>query len=431
MHEVIKSEQAVIGSMIIDPECIDLVRRYIASGDYFKNTFLGEVFDVICKLQDEESKIDLVTVVDKMPKKKGNEIHDFLYEISNCIITTAHVEDYAKIVRDYHARRKLQFLLKYTNPMDVVKFANPEDILTELDSGIKEVESIIQDSDDISTFELVKKCIINVGNLQKNGVNLNITPTGFVDIDSIIIGLERTENIILAARPGMGKTAFALGLGLNVAKQGKTVVFFALEMSKERLMSRLLCIEGGIDSKKIKIGGLTDDEIDRLSDAADLISKLNIYIYDDIFTIQEVRSKIAKLEAREDICLVVIDYIQLIKSNKRFANRQAELGSYAYAIAEIAKKYNTTTLTLSQLSRAIENRQNKRPVLTDLYESGAIEAAADKVLFLYRDEYYDENTKDKGIAEISAAKVRDGETGMCRLAWIGKYFRFANLARGM
>ncbi len=196
-------------------------------------------------------------------------------------------------------------------------------------------------------------------------------------------------------------------------------------------MSRLLCIEGGIDSKKIKTGGLTDDEIDRLSDAADLISKLNIYIYDDIFTIQEIRSKIAKLGAREDICLVVIDYIQLIKSNKRFANRQAELGSYAYAIAEIAKKYNTTTLTLSQLSRAIENRQNKRPVLTDLYESGAIEAAADKVLFLYRDEYYDKNTKDKGIAEISAAKVRDGETGMCRLAWIGKYFRFANLARGM
>lgn len=429
MQEIVKSEQGLIGSMIQDPECVDLIRKYVPSGEYFNNMLLGKVFDTVCRLYDEEAKIDLVTVVDSIPKNMGHEIPDFLRNITDYVITTAYAEDYAKIVRDYHARRKLQALLKNIKPMDTGKFKSPNDVLTTLDIGIKEIEGIIQENEEISTFDLVKKCILNVAEMRDGNVNKNIIKTYFHDLDRIIYGIEKTENIILAARPAMGKTALALGIGLNVAKQGKTVIFFSLEMSKERLMGRLLCIEGKIDSKKIKTGKLDDEEVDRLSNAAEVVSRLPIHIYDDAFSILEMRAKIARLEARGEVGLVVIDYLQLIKSKQRFQSRQVELGHYAYEIANLAKKYKTTTLTLSQLNREVEKRANKRPMLPDLYESGAIEAAADKILFLYRDEYYNDRTEDRGIAEVSVPKMRDGETGMCKLAWIGENFRFANLAR--
>lgn len=421
----LKSEQAVIGSIIIEPDCIDLVKKYIPDGSYFINSVLGEVFDTVCKMHEAGEAIDLTTVFDRIPKAT-----DMLIKIMGALVTTAHVEEYAKTIRDYYARRKLKKLLSKVDPLDIKKYNSSLDVITEIDAGIRDIEQIIQNSEETSVSDLINSCLDDIERDMEQGVNKNIISTGFIDLDRLIIGFEKPESVIVAARPSMGKTSFAQCIALNMAKKGGKVLFFSLEMSKKKLMNRMLSIESKVDSEKIRTRNLTEEDWSRIVKAATTLSNIEFTIIEDAFNLSEIRSIIARHAARGEITLVVIDYLQLLREQgKKFQSRQIELGYYANEIARIAKTYNTVILTLSQLNRAVENREDKRPRLSDLYESGAIEAAADIVLFLYRDEYYNPDSDEKGIAEIGAAKTRDGATGKCKLTWQGKYYRFDNSAR--
>lgn len=411
--------------MMMEPDCIDLIKKYIPNGTYFVNKNLGKVLDTVYKMNDEGKSIDITTVYDAVP----GVVHS-LPQIMDALVTTAHTEGYAKMVRDGYARRTLKSFMSNINPLDTKKYNTPLDAVTEIEKNIRDIEQVIQNAEEVSTLDLVNECLNNIERDMEQGTNKNILPTGFVDLDKILLGVELTENVILAARPSMGKTALSQCIALNMAKNGEKVLFFSLEMSKERLMNRLFSIEGKIESEKIRTRRLSSEEYSELLKAATLLSNLEFIIIDDAFNLSEIKSIVARHAAKGSVGLVVIDYLQLLReSGRRFQNRQVELGYYANEIARMAKVYNTRTITLSQLSRAVENRDNRRPRLSDLYESGAIEAAADIVLFLYRDEYYNPDTENNGIAEIGAAKTRDGATGGCKLAWIGEHYRFANLAR--
>lgn len=426
MGRDLKSEQAVIGSILMEPDCIDLVKKYIPNGSYFIDRNLGKTLDAVYKMYDAGQVIDLTTVYDTVP-----DVSYLLSEVMDALVTTAHVEEYAKMVRDSYARRKLKMLIAGVNPLDTKKYNTPLDAVTEIEKSIRGIEQIIQNAEEMSAFDLVNTCLDDIEKDMEQGQNKNILPTGFTDLDRLLLGIELTENVILAARPSAGKTSLAQCIALNIAKKGGKVLFFSLEMSKKRLMNRLFSIEGKINSEKIRTRNFSEEEYSRLIDAASTLSNLNFIIIDDAFNLSEIKSIVARHSAKGEVALVVIDYLQLLReSGRKFQNRQVELGYYANEIARMAKMYGTRTITLSQLSRAVENRDDKRPRLSDLYESGAIEAAADIVLFLYRDEYYNPDTEDKGIAEIGVAKTRDGATGSCRLAWVGDYYFFGNLAKG-
>lgn len=410
----------------MEPDCIDLVKKYIPNGSYFIDRNLGKTLDAVYKMYDAGQVIDLTTVYDTVP-----DVSYLLSEVMDALVTTAHVEEYAKMVRDSYARRALKKLITRVNPLDTKKYNTPLDAVTEIEKGIRGIGQIIQNAEEMSTLDLVSTCLDDIEKDMEQGQNKNILPTGFTDLDRLLLGIELTENVILAARPSAGKTSLAQCIALNIAKKGGKVLFFSLEMSKKRLMNRLFSIEGKINSEKIRTRNFSEEEYSRLIDAASTLSNLNFIIIDDAFNLSEIKSIVARHSAKGEVALVVIDYLQLLReSGRKFQNRQVELGYYANEIARMAKMYGTRTITLSQLSRAVENRDDKRPRLSDLYESGAIEAAADIVLFLYRDEYYNPDTEDKGIAEIGVAKTRDGATGSCRLAWVGNYYLFGNLAKG-
>lgn len=420
-----KSENAVIGAMIMEPDCIDLVQRYIRDPSYFADPRLGNIFRIIVEMKDNGEQVDLATVVDKLPSSATNFI-ELISNITDDLTTTAYVEDYAKVVAEGFARRKLKELARI-DPLNRDKFKTPLDAITAFEQGLRDAESILQYSKDVTAEELVEEVISEIEE-EAGGESNNLSPTGFIDLDRLILGWEKTENVILAARPAMGKTALALNFALHVANR-EPVIIFSLEMGKKRLMERLFAIKGKIDSEKIKTRRLDEADFYKLSNAAEAISKLNLYIYDDVFNMSEIRSISSRHAAKGRVGIIIVDYLQLIRDNKKFQNRNTELGYYAYEIARLAKSCDTTTLTLSQLSRNVEHRDDKRPRLSDLYESGAIEAAADKVLFLYRDEVYNPDTEEKGIAEIGCAKSRDGNIGKVKLAWNGQWFRFDNLAR--
>ncbi len=421
----VNAEQAVISSIVIDPVCLPLVQKYIHDGKYFSNHLFGKVYNTLCQMHENTETIDLTTICEKLPQ--GMSVVEFAEMISS-LPTSAHAEGYAKIVRDNYARRKLHTDVRI-EPLDVNKYPTPQDVLNELQRIIRETDGILQSSEEMSTAELVQSRLDEYERMADGGENTRVTPTGYVDLDRIIVGTEITENIVVAARPAMGKTAWSLNLALRRAKQGKKVLFFSLEMSKERLMDRLICIEGKVNSERMKTGQFEVDDWQKIMQATETIAKTNLILIDDAVMLSEIRAKLAQHSLEGSVGLVIIDYLQLLRERMKFQSRQIELGYYANEIARMAKAYKTTMLSLSQLSRQVEQRDNKRPRMSDLYESGAIEAAADKILFLYRDEVYDENSQDKGVAEIGVAKTRDGQIGTCKLAWQGQWFKFQNLAR--
>lgn len=425
-----QSEKAVIGSMILDPSCIDVVLQYVKGSEYFTDPFLGTCYKTLVRMHKNNQKIDLVTLKDAQLGIKNQMTR--LASLVSEVDYVSNVEEYAKIVRDYYARRRLNILVKNINAMNTEKYLTPTDVITEIENEIKKLGSIIGgEEEDSSMDKLVEKVWVEYYK-KKEKDSIGIIPTGFYDLDAIINGLEKGENIILAARPGMGKTSFALNIALNIAKNDKRVLIISLEMSKERLASRLLCLEGKIDVTRFKRGELQDDEYDRMARSATVVSKLPIIMLDKINNTIDIRSAIAKYSARDGLDLVIIDYLQLItdkiRGNKSRAN---EVGEIAKSIQQMAHYYEVPIITLSQLNREVEKRNNKRPMLSDLYESGDIEASADKVLFIYRDEEYNPDSNKIGIAEILIAKQRDGRKGIVELLWIDYCMKFENLERQM
>ena len=430
----IEAEQAVIGSMLTDSEAVmSAVEKLRADSFYREDNKL--IFEAIVNLYNRSEPVDLVTVKDELSSMGNFEKiggYEYLAILPDKVPTTANVQKYIDIVEEKATLRKL---IRTANEIIELGYNPTEDVEDIMAGAEKKIFDIIQNKNQKS-YTPIKDVLIEsftkLEELYNQKSKITGVPTGFVDLDDKTAGLHGSDLILIAARPAMGKTAFALNIAANAAIRSNTpVAIFNLEMSKDQLVNRILCIEAMVDSNKIMTGKLEEDDWSKLASVVGPISDSGIYIDDTPgISIMEIRTKCRKLKMEKNIGLIVIDYIQLIQgSNKRQASREQEISEISRSLKILAKEINVPVIALSQLSRAVEQRPDHRPMLSDLRESGAIEQDADIVMFLYRDDYYNKESEKKDIAEVIIAKQRGGQTGTVELLWMGNYTKFVNLEK--
>ncbi len=430
----IEAEQSVIGSMLIDKEVIPVVMEVLKPEDFYRPDH-KEIYDVIIELFDRAQPIDLITVSERLKLHGKLELVgglEYLTNIATEVPTTANVKHYAKIVEEKSLLRKL---IKASSDIVELGFSASEEVSFILDKAEQNIFDILQKRSS-QGFVPIKDVLVDTFNkleeLYNNKGHITGIPTGFSDLDFKTSGLHNSDLVLVAARPAMGKTAFALNLAQNAAvHSGIPVAVFSLEMSKEQLVNRMLCSEAMVDSNKMKTGQLEDNDWQKVARALGPLSEAPIFIDDTPgISITEIRAKCRRLKLEHNLGLVVIDYLQLMQGSKsRGENRQQEISEISRSLKILAKEINIPVICLSQLSRAAETRTDHRPILSDLRESGAIEQDADIVMFLYRDDYYNPDTEKKNIAEVILAKHRSGSTGTVELVWLGQYTKFANLEK--
>ncbi len=430
----IEAEQSVIGSMLIDKEVIPVVMEVLKPEDFYRPDH-KEIYDVIIELFDKAQPIDLITVSERLRLHGKLELVgglEYLTNIATDVPTTANVKHYAKIVEEKSLLRKL---IKASSDIVDLGFNASEEVSFILDKAEQNIFDILQKRSS-QGFVPIKDVLVDTFNkleeLYNNKGHITGIPTGFVDLDFKTSGMHNSDLVLIAARPAMGKTAFALNLAQNAAvHSGVPVALFSLEMSKEQLVNRMLCSEAMVDSNKMKTGQLEDNDWQKVAKALGPLSEAPIFIDDTPgISITEIRAKCRRMKLEHNLGLVVIDYLQLMSGSKsRSENRQQEISEISRSLKILAKEINVPVICLSQLSRAAETRTDHRPILSDLRESGAIEQDADIVMFLYRDDYYNPDTEKKNIAEVILAKHRSGSTGTVELVWLGQYTKFANLEK--
>lgn len=429
LPQSIEAEQAVIGSMLIDPSCIPEIIELLRDEDFYSQENRS-IFSVIYSMFTESKHIDAVTVLNEL---KIEGLYDeaggraYLSQLMDVTPTAAGVREYARIIRDRSMLRELATAAGDIQTMAFEGAGEAGDIAESAEQRIYAVRH----GREIQGLSPLKSVILDVythlDELVKNDSGLPGLPTGFHDLDRQLTGLNKSDLILIAARPGMGKTALALNMALYAAKKtARDVVLFQLEMSKDQLASRLLAQEAAIDSQKLKTGDLDPDEDWRkIARAAHELAKTHIYVDDNpAVTVAEIKAKCRRLG--DNLGLIVIDYLQLMQSGRRSENRVNEIAEISRSMKIMAKELNVPVICLSQLSRAVEKREDKHPMLSDLRESGAIEQDADIVLFIYRDDYYNEESEEKNVAEVIIAKNRHGSTGKVKLQWLGQYTTFQN-----
>lgn len=428
----IEAEQSVIGSMLLEKEAIVVATEMLKADDFYQHQY-GIMFATITELYNEGKPTDLVTLQDALKMKDAPpEISgiDFLRDLLNVVPTSANIRYYAEIVAE---KALLRRMIKVT-----------EEIADSCYAGKEKVEDLMEQTEKI-IFDLVQKrntgdyvpirdVVINVVNkieqASKSKSTVTGIPTGFTDLDYRTSGMQPSDLVLLAARPSMGKTAFVLNLAENFAvKQNYTTAIFSLEMSKEQLVNRMLSMESRVDSQTLRTGNLSDNDWDQLVESSGIIANSRLIIDDTPgISIGELRSKCRRYKLEHDLKVVIIDYLQLMSGSggKNSDNRQQEISEISRSLKALARELNVPVIALSQLSRACESRQDHRPMLSDLRESGAIEQDADVVMFIYRDEYYNKDTEAKNIAEIIIAKQRNGPIGTVELVWLPDYTKFGN-----
>ncbi|MEW6446940.1 MAG: replicative DNA helicase [Bacillota bacterium] len=428
----IDAEQAVLGAIFLDPDVIHQVVGTVKPEDFYQEPH-RLIFETILSLDDEGTPIDIITVTDALRRAGYLERvggASYVVALTDVVPSTAHVEHYARLVAEKALLRTLIQVATRIRDMGYEAGDDPRKLLSEAERMILE---LAQDRV-ISTFSSLKAVIeATLKHIEKvyhaQGEMLAL-PTGFADLDRILSGLWPQDLIIIAARPSMGKTALALSIAMNVAKKGVPVGFFSLEMSKEQLVQRLLTAEAKIDHKRIRTAHLGDEDWQSLTQAADNIAPLALFIDDTPgLNVREMRARAKRLKAEQGLGLLIIDYLQLMQSTRRTENRQQEIADISRSLKALAKELNIPVLALSQLSRAVEQRHEKKPVMSDLRESGALEQDADVIMFIYREEYYRPETEKRGIAEIIVAKQRNGPVGTVELAFLKEFTCFVNLAR--
>ena len=429
-----EAEQSVIGAMIMDREAIVVVSE-IVQGEDFYNKQYGVLFDSMVELHDEGKPVDLVTLQDRLKEKDvPPEVSspEFIRDLITAVPTSANVKYYAGIVADKAVLRRLIRL--------------NEEIANDCYVGKESLEAILADTEKL-VFDLIQRrgadefvpirqivmdTMDNIERASRNKGNVTGVATGFLDLDYKTAGMQPSDLILVAARPSMGKTAFVLNVAEYVAfKQNKTVAIFSLEMSKEQLVNRLFSMEAKVDSQHLRTGNLSEAEWEKLIESAAQIGKSNLIIDDTPgISISELRSKCRKYKLEHNLEMVIIDYLQLMSGSGRSTDsRQQEISDISRSLKALARELHVPVVALSQLSRAVEQRPDHRPMLSDLRESGAIEQDADVVMFIYRDDYYNKDTEKKGIAEIIIATQRNGPIGTVELVWLPDYTKFANLAK--
>ena len=429
MPQSLEAEQAVLGSILIDSRCIADIIGILHPEDFYLQQN-REIYETIYTMFNFSQTIDPVTVLDKM-KELGfhrDDSRNYILQLMEITPTAANAVRYAGIVRDKAMLRGLADAAVDINETVHNEVGTAEEILENAEKKI----FALRKGDGAESLEHIGKTLLKVfdrlDELSRSDSAIPGLSCGLRDLDVKINGLNKSDLVLLAARPAMGKTAFALNVGLNVAKKyNKTVAMFSLEMSREQLAMRLLSIESFVDGQKLATGKLTEEEWTKLCMASAALSQTDIRVDDNpSITVAEMNAKLRRVD---NLGLVIIDYLQLMNGSgygKGGDNRVNVVSDISRSLKIMAKELNVPVICLSQLSRGPESRTDKRPMLSDLRESGAIEQDADEVLFLYRDEYYNENTEDKGIAECIVSKNRHGEVGTVKLQWLPQYQTFAD-----
>lgn len=427
----IEAEQSVIGSMIMDREAIVVASEQITGEDFYGKQY-GILFDTMVELNEEGSPVDLVTLQNRLKEKDvPPEVSslEFIRDIITAVPTSANIKYYAGIVAEKATLRKL---IKLTEEIENTCYLGKESLEMILEETEKKVFSVVQKrntGDFVPIRQVVMNAMDKIEKASKNKGAVTGIPTGFIDLDYRTAGLQPSDLILIAARPSMGKTAFVLNIAQHIAfKQNQTVAVFSLEMSKEQLVNRLFSLESKVDSQHIRTGQLSDQEWEDLIESAGTIGKSNLIIDDTPgISIAELRSKCRKYKLEHNLSIIMIDYLQLMTGSGRSDSRQQEISDISRSLKALARELSVPVIALSQLSRAVEQRPDHRPMLSDLRESGAIEQDADVVMFIYRDDYYNHDTERKNVAEIIIAKQRNGPIGTVELAWLPNYTQFANL----
>ena len=425
----LEAEQAVLGSILIDSRCVADVISILTPDDFYLQQN-REIFETIYTMFNFSQTIDPVTVLDKM-RELGvyqDNSRDYILQLMEITPTAANVTRYANIVREKAMLRGLGQAATDISEMVHDQVGTPQEMLETAEKKIYALRKGERGDSLEHIGTVLHKVFDNLTELSQSDSTIPGLSSGLRDLDMKINGLNKSDLLLVAARPAMGKSAFALNIGVNVAKKyNKTVAIFNLEMSREQLVMRLLASESFVELQKLATGKLSDEEWTKLSMAASSLSQTDIRIDDNpTVTVADINAKCRRLE---NLGLVVIDYLQLMQGSgygKNSDNRVTVVGEISRALKIMAKELNIPVICLSQLSRAVESRTDKRPILSDLRESGAIEQDADSVMFLYRDEYYNENSEDKGLAECIVAKNRHGETGTVKMQWFGPYQTFTD-----
>ena len=434
MPNSLEAEQSVIGSMIMDREAIMAASEILIEDDFYHKQY-GILFAAMLDLFNDGKPVDLVTLQNRLRERNvPPEISSLEYvaDLVASVPTSANVKHYANIVKE---KSLLRSLIHTTEAIENSAYAQTEPVEDILADTEKNIFNLLQNQgggDYVPIKDVVLNALEKIEMAAKTKGNVTGIPTGFIDLDYKMSGLQPSDLILVAARPSMGKTAFVLNIAQYVAfHEDLCTAIFSLEMSKEQLVNRLFSLESHVDAQLLRSGNLADSDWEKLIEGAGTIGKSKLIIDDTPgISISELRSKCRKYKLEHGLKLIIIDYLQLMTgSGRNTDSRQQEISDISRSLKSLARELNVPVIALSQLSRAVEQRPEHRPMLSDLRESGAIEQDADVVMFIYRDDYYNKDSDMKGIAEINIAKQRNGPIGTVNLVWLPQYTKFANMEK--
>jgi replicative DNA helicase len=429
----IEAEQAVLGAIFLQPSSLTLASELLIPEDFYRASH-QKIYNAMLELSDKGEPVDLVTVTSELAD--ANLLEEvggvsYLSDLANSVPTAANIEYYGKIVEEKSILRRL---IRTATGIAQDGYTREDEVEVLLNEAEKTIMEVAQRKN-AGAFQNIKDVLVqtydNIELLHDRKGDVTGIPTGFVELDKMTAGFQRNDLIIVAARPSVGKTAFALNIAQNVAtKTDENVAIFSLEMGADQLVMRMLCAEGNIDAQRLRTGSLTPEDWGKLTMAMGSLSNSGIYIDDTPgIRVSEIRAKCRRLKQESGLGMVLIDYLQLIQGSGRSDNRQQEVSEISRTLKELARELKVPVIALSQLSRGVEQRQDKRPMMSDIRESGSIEQDADIVAFLYRDDYYDKESENKNIIEIIIAKQRNGPVGTVSLAFVKEYNKFVNLER--
>ena len=429
----LEAEMAVLGSMLLDEDAMSTAFEILDRDSFYKDAH-RKIFESILSLYNSNKAVDLITLTNEL-KKNGtlDEIGgvSFLTALVNAVPTAANISHYVAIVREKSILRTL-----INNATKIVSLCyesegNIDEVVDSAERFVFEVSDRKAQGSYIHLKEVVKDSIETIDKLYQKKAHVTGIPTGYIDFDIKTAGLQASDLIVIAGRPSMGKSAFAIGIAEYVGVTEKIpLAIFSLEMSKEQLVQRMLCSHAKVDAHKVRTGYLSTSDWPRLTAAAGKLSEAPIFIDDaPAISVMELRAKARRMKAHQDIKLIILDYMQLMRGSAKIENRQQEISEISRSLKALARELSVPVIAISQLSRAVESRTDHRPQLSDLRESGAIEQDADVVVLILREEYYNPSPENQGIAEINIAKQRNGPVGTLKLAFIKEYTRFENIAR--
>ena len=428
-----EAEQSVIGAMLMDRDAITIASEILTTEDFYQKQY-GILFEAMVELYTENSPVDLVTLQNRLREKDvPPEISSLecAGELITAVPTSVNVKSYAEIVAEKAALRRL---IKVNEEIASACYAGKDSVDEIMEDTEKKIFQVLQrktNDDFVPIKDVVLNALDKIEAASRTKGNVTGHATGFIDLDYKTAGFQNSDLILIAARPSMGKTAFVLNIAEYMAfHSNETVAIFSLEMSKEQLVNRLFSLESHVEAQNLRTGNLSDSDWSSLIEAAGIIGKSNLIIDDTPgISVANLRSKCRKYKLEHNLGIIMIDYLQLMTGSRKAESRQQEISDISRSLKEIARELQVPVVALSQLSRAVEQRPDHRPMLSDLRESGAIEQDADVVMFLYRDDYYNHDTDKKNVAEVIIAKQRNGSIGTVELAWLPSFTKFANMQK--